>query len=96
MKKHIIHYFFFYVHKKKNIQKTHKIKIMLTIKLVFHYQVRQESYLFLFKKGREKKKKNESKNNEFMSNFLFSSKTKGRHVRDSTICEKLKRQWQRK
>jgi len=39
--------------------------------------------------------RNESKNNDFVSNFIFFSlKTKRKHmrVRDRTICEKLKKQ----
>jgi len=39
MKKYIIHYFFFYIHKKTEYSKDSKIK-KLTIKLIFHYQVR--------------------------------------------------------
>jgi len=42
-------------------------KIILNIKQVFHYQVRQ---VFFFKNGR-KDKKNKNKNNEFLFNFFF-------------------------
>jgi len=39
MKKHIIHYFYF-IFIKMNIPHAHEIKkTMLTIKLIFHYQV---------------------------------------------------------
>jgi len=58
-----------------NIQDTHEIKkiILITIKLIFHYQVRQENYILLFEE--EKKQiRNKSKNNEYISNFMFSSK----------------------
>jgi len=39
-----------------NIQDTHEIKkiILITIKLIFHYQVRQESYIVI----RERKETN--------------------------------------
>jgi len=59
-----------------NIQDTHKIKkiILITIKLIFHYQVTQECYILLFEKGRKQIRNNKSKNNKYMSNFNFSSK----------------------
>ena len=40
-----------------NIQDTHEIKIiiLITIKLIFHYQVRQESYILLFLKEKKNK-----------------------------------------
>ena len=47
MKKHIVHNFSFYIHKKINIQKTHKMKKKLNIKLIFSYQEKGESYFFL-------------------------------------------------
>jgi len=37
MKKHMVHNFF-YIHNKINIQKTHKMKKKLNIKLIFFYQ----------------------------------------------------------
>jgi len=54
--------------------------MLITIKLIVHYQVRQKSYLLFFKEGR-KQMTNESKSNEFMSNFFFSSKTKRKHMK---------------
>jgi len=38
MKKHIVHNFSFYIDKKINIQKNHKMKKKLNIKLIFSYQ----------------------------------------------------------
>jgi len=42
-----------------NIQYTHEIKkiILITIKLIFHYQVRQESCILLFEKEKKTNKK---------------------------------------
>jgi len=37
MKKHIVHNFYFYIYEKINIQKYHKIKKKLNIKLIFFY-----------------------------------------------------------
>jgi len=54
--------------------------MLINIKLLVHYQVRQESYLFFFKKGREQMT-NESKSNEFVSNFFLLKKTKRKHMR---------------
>jgi len=48
MKKHMVHNFSFYIHK-KNIQNTHKMKKKLNIKLIFFYQEKGESYLFILK-----------------------------------------------
>jgi len=38
MKKHMAHNFSFYIDNKINIQKTHEIKKILNIKLIFPYQ----------------------------------------------------------
>ena len=46
MKKHIVHNFSFYIDKKINIQKNHKMKKKLNIKLIFSYQQKGKSYLF--------------------------------------------------
>jgi len=48
-----------------NIQDTHEKKkiILITIKLIFHYQVRRESYILLFEKE-NKQIRNKSKNNK--------------------------------
>jgi len=54
--------------------------MLIAIKLIVHYQVRQDIYLFFFKEGRVQMT-NESKSNEFVSNFFFSSKTKRKHMR---------------
>jgi len=53
--------------------------MLITIKLIIHYQGRQEDYLFFFKEKREQMT-NENKSNEFVSNFFFS-KTKRKHTR---------------
>jgi len=67
-----------------NIQDTHEIKNNnfnnYFPKLIFYYEVRQESYILLFEKGR-KQIRNKSKNNEYMSNFIFSSKTQKKNTR---------------
>jgi len=43
MKKHIVHNFSFYIHKKINIQKTHKMK----------KKTKYQTYIFLSREGRE-------------------------------------------
>jgi len=65
-----------------NIQETYGIKniILITIKIIFHYQVRQESCILFFKKGR-KQIRNKNKNNEYMSNFIFLQKKKNKNMR---------------
>ena len=55
-----------------------RLKIMLTIKQIFQYQVIRESYIFFFTNEREQMK-NKSKNNEFVSIFFFVTKRK--HVK---------------
>jgi len=66
-----------------NIQDTHEIKIiiLIIIKLIFHYQVRQESYILLFEK--EKKQiRNKSKNNEYIYLTLFFLQKKNTRVKN--------------
>jgi len=74
-----------------NIQKVHEIKIMLSIKLIFHHQVRQERVIFLFS---SRNKKNKWKMRAKLTSF-FLQKQKGNvwEWEMSTICEKTKRQW---
>jgi len=43
IKKHIIHNFYFYINKKINIQKTHKMKI----------KTKYQTNIFLLREGRE-------------------------------------------
>jgi len=50
MKIHIVYNFFFYIHKKINIQKIYQMKKILTIKLIFNYQEIKENYLFYLKR----------------------------------------------
>ena len=72
-----------------NIQDTHEKKklILITIKLIFDYQVRRESYILLFEK--EKKQiRNKSKNNEYIYLTLFFLQKQKRKYES----EKLKRQ----
>ena len=46
MKKHIVHNFSFYIHKKKIYKKIHKMKKKLNVKLIFSYQEKGESYFY--------------------------------------------------
>jgi len=79
MKKHMVHNFSFYIHK-KNIQNTHKMKKKLNIKLIFFYQEKGESYLFYLKRGRMRSK-NERMNLYITFYFFFKTKNKRRDTR---------------
>jgi len=70
MKKHIVHNFSFYIHKKINIQKTHEKK--LNIKLIFSSQEKGESSLFYLERGQMRTKSGRMK----LYNFLFFFKQK--------------------
>jgi len=50
MKKHVIPNFSFYIYK-KNIQKTHKMKKKLNIKLIFYYHKKIIIFVILEKNG---------------------------------------------
>jgi len=50
------------------------------VKLIFYYQVKQERVTF-FSPIMKKDIKSESRNNEFVSNFLFFIVNKREHVR---------------
>jgi len=75
-----------------NIQKDHEIKLMLNVKQIVLYQVRQEKLtLFIYLLMKEKIWKNEDKNDEFLSNFCLVKKKYG--WEKNTTYDKLKRQW---
>jgi len=57
---------------------------MLTIKLIFHCQVRQKR-VFFFPSRMEENIRNESKNSEFVFNFLFYFKKKRKKINESEI-----------
>jgi len=67
MKKHIVHNSSLCIHKKINIQKTHKMKNKTKYQTNISYQETKESYLSHLKREHMR---NESEKNEFMSNFL--------------------------
>ena len=80
MKKHILDNFTFYIHKNEYTKGSWDKK-NTNCKLIFNYQERQKKiYLFFFENGREHMR-NESKNNEIVSNFLLFFKKKRKHVR---------------
>jgi len=61
---------------------------VITIKLIFHYQVRKEMNIFFsFKNGREHMR-NESKNNKYFSLYKQKKTSEREKI---TISEKLKK-----
>jgi len=63
--------------------------MLITIKLIVYYQMKQESCLFFFKEKR-KQMTNESKSIEFVSNFFFYLKVKRKHMRLKDECKFVK------
>jgi len=68
MKKHIVHNFSFYIHK-KIYKKPHKKK-KLYIKLIFSYQEKRESYFFFYL-GRERMKIESDRMNLCLTFYFF-------------------------
>ena len=58
------------------IKKTHEIKKILKIKLIFHYQNTRESYLFINKNERELIQMRAEKMNQCLTFYFIFSKTR--------------------
>ena len=89
MQKHIGHNFFFYIHTKINIQRTHEMNKILNITLIFYYQQTIENYLFYLKKWKRTEMRAQ-RMNLCVTFYFFFSKTKDMQKQKmNTICEKL-------